>query len=288
MNSLIAHCESAYRSAKLLRNPFPHYIIDNFLPPETFADLVNAVLAQQALLKRQFETSLEAGKSVHGNEGMNAAANIPIKLLGGEFGSKLIGELFGIEGVSSMFDRPNFGGYYPFHQMSTGGLLGSHIDHSFSTDRQIHVANCLFYASPHWPEEWGGETILFDRTGLREIVRVQPKPNRLLVFLHSSLAFHGVDVVKCPSSHKRMSYYMDYYASKENTCNAYARDQNTPSSGRIRTWKHGTIFVPFCPLGKFQFPDFSSAKRLKSEAVYVFHYVKYLLGKMFSKLGLIS
>lgn len=52
MNSLIAHCESAYRSAELVKNPFPHYVVDNFLPPETFAELVNSGLAQQALLKR--------------------------------------------------------------------------------------------------------------------------------------------------------------------------------------------------------------------------------------------
>jgi hypothetical protein len=284
MDSLIAHCERAYRTAKLVKDPFPHYVIDNFLPAETFAELVSSGLAEHALLKRQFETSLEAGKSVHGNEGMNAAANIPIKLLGGDFGSKLIGELFGIEGVSSMFDRPNFGGYYPFHQMSAGGLLGSHIDHSFSKDRQIHVANCLFYASPEWPDEWGGETILFDGEGLREIARVRPKPNRLLVFLHSSQAFHGVDVVRCPSNFKRMSYYMDYYTSEENARSAYACDQNTPGSGRLRTWKHGTIFVPFHPLGKFKFPDLSNAKRLRGEATYVFHYGKYLLGKLLSAL----
>lgn len=156
MDSLQDHCEKAYRSAKLIEHPLPHCGIDDFLPTDTYAELVHSGLVEQALLKRQFETSLETEKSVHCNEGMNAAANIPIKLLGGEFGSKLIGELFGTDGVSSIFDRPNFGGYYPFHQMSTGGILGSHIDHSFSIDRQIHVANCLFYANPDWPKEWGG------------------------------------------------------------------------------------------------------------------------------------
>ncbi len=288
MESLIDHCKNAYRTAKLVKEPFPYYVIDNFLPAETFAELVNSGLAEHALLKRQFETSLEAGKSVHGNEGMNAAANIPIKLLGGEFGSQLISELFGINGVSSMFDRPNFGGYYPFHQMNTGGLLGSHIDHSFSADRQIHVANCVYYASPEWPEEWGGETVLFDKTGLREVARVRPKPNRLLVFLHSSTAFHGVDVLKSPSSSKRMTYYMDYYASEENACNAYAQAQNIPNSGRMRTWLHGTIFVPFHPLGEFRSPDLLNVKRFRGEATYVFHYVKYLLGKLLSKLRLDS
>lgn len=283
MNSLEAHCERAYRAATLVRNPFPHYVIDNFLPPEVFAKLVDSGVAGQALVKRQFETSLEAGKSVHGNEGMNDAANIPIKLLGGPFGKRLISDLFGINQVSSMFERPNFGGYYPFHKMTDGGLLGSHVDHSLSTDRQVHVANCLFYASPEWPEGWGGETILFDRSGLHEVARVQPKPNRLLVFLHSSSSFHGVDVVNCPASKMRMSYYMDYYARTENAAKAYALDKNTPSTGRMRTWSHGTIFVPLHPLGKFQLPDLSSMKRVKREVIYVLHFARFLLRKIFSK-----
>jgi hypothetical protein len=263
MDSILEHCDKASQSAQLVRHPFPHFVIDDFLPAETFAELVKSGLSEHALLKRQFKTSLEAGKSVHGNEGMNAVANIPVKLLGGEFGSKMISKLFGIKNVSSMFDRPNFGGYYPFHQMNTGGLLGSHVDHSFSKDRQVHVANCIFYVSPRWMKEWGGETILFNRLGLREVGRVSPKPNRLLVFLHSSLAFHGVDVVKCPKSEKRMSYYMDYYATKESATATYASYRTGSASSWMRTWKHGTIFVPLHHLGKFRAPDFSSFKSVK-------------------------
>ena len=285
MDSIQKYCEKAYRSAKLVQYPFPYLVIDDFLPAETFALLANSLLSAQAQLKRQFETSLEAGKSVHSNDGMNAVANIPIKLLGGEFGSKMIGDLFGIIGVSSMFDRPNFGGYYPFHQMSSGGLLGSHVDHSFSTDREVHVGNCLFYANPHWQDDWGGETILFDRFGFREEARVQPKPNRLLVFLHSSLSLHGVDVVKCPPSVKRMTYYMDYYASKENARLAYSNYQADANSRGIRSWAHGTTFVPFRPLGKFKVPYILNVKRCKTEVIYVYVYTKYLLGKFLSKVG---
>lgn len=282
MDSIIDHCKKACQSAKLIPHPFPHYVIDDFLPAEIFAELVNSGLSEHALLKRRFETSLEAGKSVHGNEEMNAAANMPIKLLGGPFGSALISELFGIDGVSSMFDRPNFGGYYPFHQMNTGGLLGSHVDHSYSIDGQVHVANCIFYANSNWADEWGGETVLFDDIGANELARVSPKPNRLLVFMHSSKSFHGVDVVKCPGSEKRMTYYMDYYTTKGNAQKAYERIQAGSASNKLRSWRHGTIFLPFHPLGKLQFPDLTSVDRIKKEAGYVFHYLKYLWTRLTS------
>lgn len=282
---MLDHCERAYRSANLIQKPFPHYVIDDFLPDDIFSELVNVGLAEKALIKRQFETSLESGKSVHGNEGMNSASNIPIQLLGGKFGSKLISDLFGVDGVSSMFDRPNFGGYYPFHQMSEGGFLGAHVDHSSSTDGQIHIANCIFYASPNWPELWGGDTILFDRSGLREVARVHPKPNRLLVFLHSSLAFHGVDTLHCPTNAKRMTYYMDYYATSENANKAYARYNAVSRFNRFRTWNHGTIFIPFHPLGTFRLPGFSSIKHMKGELAYAFHYAKYILARLFTRFG---
>lgn len=285
MESMVDHCRRAYRLAGLVRRPFPHYVIDDFLPADTFAELVNSGLTGQALLKRKFETSLETGKSVHGNEEMNAAANIPIKLLGGQFGSTLISEAFGIDGVSSMFDRPNFGGYYPFHQMSSGGLLGAHVDHSYSVDGQVHVANCIFYANPYWPEEWGGETILFDRTGMHEVTRINPKPNRLIIFMHSSISFHGVDVVKCPETEKRMTYYMDYYATKENVRKAYAQYRTKPDSNGMRSWTHGTIFLPFHPLGRFRFPNWFRVKNVKQEAGYVFHYFKYIFRRLLSKFG---
>lgn len=128
--------------------------------------------------------------------------------------------------------------------------------------------------------------MLFDRFGLREAARVCPKPNRLLVFMHSSVAFHGVDVVTCPASEKRMSYHMDYYASKENSSIAYARYQNNPTSRGLRSWTHGTIFVLFRPLGEFRFPDLSTIKRVRGEVGYVLHCIKYLLGRLLSKSAL--
>jgi len=285
MDSIEKHCEMAYRSAKLVQHPFPYFVIDDFLPAETFAQLVKSGFSAQAQLKRQFETSLEAGKTVHSNEGMNATANIPIKLLGGEFGSKLIGDLFGINDVSSMFDRPNFGGYYPFHQMSSGGLLGSHVDHSFSTDQEVHVGNCIFYAHSRWQDDWGGETVLFDSFGFKDVARVVPKPNRLLVFMHSSHSFHGVDVVKCPPLEKRMTYYMDYYASKENARLAYDKYQVPPNSSALKSWVHGTTFVPFRPLGNFKNLNILILKQFKTEAIYVLVYCKYLFGCLLAKIG---
>jgi len=283
MDTILKHCENACQSASLVSKPFPHYIIDNFLPAETFSNLVESGLAEKALLKRRFETSLEFGKTVHGNDEMNEISNIPIKILGGDFGSKLISRLFSIQDVTSMFDRPNFGGYYPFHQMSIGGWLGSHVDHSFSSDGQTHIANCIFYANPIWQDEWGGDTILFDKTGIHEIKRVQPKPNRLLVFLHSSTAFHGVETLKCPSNTKRMSYYMDYYTNNDNAKRAYKHEANESDHGVMHSWKHGTVFLPFCPLGKIRLPRRINIKQIKKEVTYLAHYLAYLNKRFFTK-----
>jgi len=283
VDKLIEHCQKACRSAKLIHKPFPHFVIDNFLPPETFIELSNIQFAEQVTIKKKFESSVETGKTVFSNEGMEHVANIPIKLLGGPFGSKLISDLFRTSGISSMFDRPNFGGYYPFHQMKTGGWLGPHVDHSFSTDGQIHIANCIYYANNEWQEEWGGHTILYDKNGLHEVARVDVKPNRLLLFMHSSFTFHGVALVKCPSKVKRHTYYMDYYADKEDSEIAYTYFKEKYNSKFLQTWRHGTIFIPLSYARKSKFRKTLKIENLKKELKYIIFYVIYLGKKMLTK-----
>jgi Rps23 Pro-64 3,4-dihydroxylase Tpa1-like proline 4-hydroxylase len=75
--------------------------------------------------------------------------------------------------------------------MKTGGLLGAHVDHSHSANdnKLLHVANAIFYVSQKWDEAWGGETLLFNSTGFKIIKKISPKPNRLILFIHSSTSF---------------------------------------------------------------------------------------------------
>ena len=75
----------------------------------------------------------------------------------------------------------------------------------------MHVANSIFFVSPKWETSWGGETLLFSNTGLKIIKKIIPSTNRLVLFIHSSSSFHGVNKITSPVGVNRNSYYMDYY-----------------------------------------------------------------------------
>ena len=73
-----------------------------------------------------------------------------------------------------------------------GGRLGSHLDHSYVGTDLIHVANTIFYASSEWQIDWGGETVFYSSHGFKACEFVQPIPNRLVVFIHTSESFFTV------------------------------------------------------------------------------------------------
>ena len=68
--------------------------------------------------------------------------------------------------MTSLKEFDSYGGYSPFHEMNDNGYLGSHVDHSHKNEK-IHIANAIYYCSNNWKNEWGGETLLFNKSGLK-------------------------------------------------------------------------------------------------------------------------
>ena len=51
-------------------------------------------------------------------------------------------------------------------------------------------------------------------TGTKIVKKINPIPNRLVLFIHSANSFHAVNKISGPSNYQRMTYYMDYYAEE--------------------------------------------------------------------------
>jgi hypothetical protein len=193
-----------------------HLIIDNYLDTERLKKL------HQALLKidnfdsdNTSRTEIESKKIVYKIDFLPTTIRENIEFFGSEKSKSIIRELTGWNGdIISLIEMPNFGGYAPLHQMERGGFLGSHIDHTYANNGEfIHIANCIFFAHNEWVDNWHGETILFDKTGLIPKNKITPKPNRMLFFTHDARSFHGVSQVECPQNIKRITFYMDFYIS---------------------------------------------------------------------------
>lgn len=252
--------------------PFPHAIIDNFLPEETFLKIIDSIEKKNKFedIKKNFSTYIESNKQVYGDKDLNEILKFPITLLGGEKIKKIFKDFFNIKKIISLTDFPNYGGYYPFHIMRNKGLLGSHVDHSHSDSGELHIANAIYYTSKYWEESWGGETLLLNNNGTKVIKKIKFIPNRLVLFIHSAKSFHAVNKICAPDEIKRNTYYMDYYTDNENK-------ELILNKKNLFYCYHLTTFVPFFPLGfkSFKFSNIFNLSTYK----YLYIYLKYLISR---------
>jgi Rps23 Pro-64 3,4-dihydroxylase Tpa1-like proline 4-hydroxylase len=258
--------------------PFPHAVIDDFFPKEVFAEIVKGLddVDEFKDLKKNFSTDIENNKKVYGDSDLSEVLRIPINVLGGETVKSFFEKYFNGQKIVSMCDWPEYGGAYPFHKMTDGGVLGSHVDHSHSKTGELHVANSIFYASSEWNDSWGGETLLFDNMGINIKKKIIPKPNRAILFVHSASTFHGVNKINSPEGIKRSTYYMDYYINDKNLNNV-KNALMKKGYKKINYTFHTTAFMPFFPLG---FKSFKiKSLFLKSNYSYLKVFFKYLISR---------
>ena len=261
-------------------NPFPHAILDNFLPDELFEkiSLSSNLVGDIDNFKKSFTSHVELNKKVYGNNDLKGDLRLPVDIIGGNTLKKILENYLDIEGLISLNDWKNYGGYYPYHTMKTGGLLGAHVDHSHSANdnKLLHVANAIFYVSQKWDEAWGGETLLFNSTGFKIIKKISPKPNRLILFIHSSTSFHGVSKTNSPSEITRNTYYMDYYVN-DTQIKKLRENLKKKINIELKYRYHSTLFIPLFPIELKSFSIISIFK--KSTYVYLFKYFRYLIGR---------
>ncbi len=265
------------KNIKWIEEPFPHAVIDNFLPQDLFKQISSKTNDITELKKaaNYFQSHAELKKKVFSMNELNSKLKIPIEILGSKKICGIFKKYFKNFRISSLLEQPALGGYFPFHSMADKGLLGSHVDHSHSNDNKLHVANAIYYVSPEWDSKWGGETILFSNNGLKPLKYITPKPNRLVLFIHSSLSFHGVNLINCPAPIKRNTYYMDYYLD-----NATVDKDSMSKFNKLRYFNHHTTFIPFFPLGvsSFRFKNIFEMNSL----VYCYVLIRYLINKIFT------
>ncbi len=135
--------------------PFPHAVIDDFLPHEIFKRVSQIKPSFLKNLKRQNSTSLEYLKNEFGVDDKNKDFKIPIDIMGFGPGKNLFREVISPSKIITLGSFDNFAGYYPYHSSYRNGLLGSHVDHS-SLDKYAHFANSIYYVHESWQKEWKG------------------------------------------------------------------------------------------------------------------------------------
>ena len=258
--------------------PFPHTVIDNFLPSNNFKKISEnlKLINNFKDLKKNFSTHVEFNKKVYGDKDLSGELKIPVNILGSKLIKNIFEKFLNVKNMISLADWENYGGYYPFHSMNTGGVLGAHVDHSHSEDDLLHVANAIYYVSDKWDESWGGETFFSNDIGTKIVKKIIPKPNRLVLFIHSSQAFHGVNKISSPSDIKRNTYYMDYYI-KDSEFIKMIDNQKKNIGKSLNYTHHTTTFIPLFPIGLKSFEI--KFLGMKNTYKYILKYMQYLIAR---------
>ena len=257
-------------------HPFPHLIIDNYLCNSDFlklrTELENIYSSRDP--SRNFCTSLE-DKQLYALKSLGRESEKLVSLMGSSKLKNLISHFFDFSiPIISLGDTDNFSGYSPYHVTKSGGHLGSHIDHSYVDNDLIHIANTIFYASSDWKIGWGGETVFYSSFGSNKCEFVEPLPNRLVLFIHTSESFHGVDPYRGPDYVNREIFYHDYYIQRASLAN-FAKAYHQKIGKKALMFPHGTVFFPKS-LIKILLPPFSFSK-IKGQLVYFLGYLIYFL-----------
>jgi Rps23 Pro-64 3,4-dihydroxylase Tpa1-like proline 4-hydroxylase len=200
-----------YQSA----HPFPHAVIDNFLPTNFLDELLNHFPKDPTASDRHYENK-------HG--GFHKRQVLPYD--GDRFvreafhffsSSAFLAYLESLTGIEALIPDPYFFGG-GFHEISTGGSLQVHAD--FRIHKKLNLQrriNVLVYLNKDWNPAFGGNLELWDRQMKNRIKAVEPFFNRCVIFNTDADSYHGhPEALRCPPDRTRKSLALYYYtASKE-------------------------------------------------------------------------
>lgn len=243
--------------------PFPYIVLDNFLDAEYFEELTKILDSKdRPSLGKSFKTDVEFNKAIS----LNSVLPVHVSAIVDELNKPYwVENLRGLTGIESLIATTNGNTLLAnYHEMTQGGLLGSHVDHSFEPELGLpHVLNIVLYLSSDWDSGFGGGTMFFNKSGAKAVAKVDYKPNRAIVFLHTPYSFHGVDRLKGNGSIVRKTLYVDYYSE------SFDPFQDMKFDFPNKWFKHSTTF---------RLPNFLDYFKKKNR-YYLKTYLKYWLDK---------
>ena len=193
-------------------SPFPHIVIDDFLPVETYRSLSAEFPGAKEPIWYKFRSGMENLKL----QSRDFEAIPPrLRSLITEFnGQAFVNFLQALTGIQGLIPDPHlYGG--GLHQTLRGGHLGLHIDYNFHEDWKLdRRLNVIYYLNDDWDDAWGGHLELWDKDVKNRIQKVKPIGNRLVVFNTDEFSWHGhPDPLTCPDSRTRRSIALYYYSN---------------------------------------------------------------------------
>lgn len=219
LNNLATKYGEAYSQAL----PFPHIIIDDFLPELLLNNILNEFPSSGSIEWQKFENTAEKKLASKHELQMGETTRLLLYQLNSSTFVNFLERLTGIDGI---IPDPHFVGG-GLHQIERGGYLKMHVDFNrhgkLRLDRRL---NLLLYLNKNWKEEYGGHLELWDKDMTRCEKKILPIFNRFVLFSTTDFSYHGhPEPLTCPEGQTRKSLALYYYSNgrpSEETSNAHS------------------------------------------------------------------
>jgi Rps23 Pro-64 3,4-dihydroxylase Tpa1-like proline 4-hydroxylase len=226
LNRIAEERREVYAAAE----PFPHTVIDDFLP----AHVAEALL-------HDFATAEEGWKHYnHFNERKRALTDLRrmpshtqevMQALQSQQAIDFVGSLSGIDGLISDPDLEGAG----MHLVKTGGFLNIHTDFLTHTKKPTWARriNLLIYLNKDWQPEWNGNLEFWNAEMSKRVEAVPPAFNRCVIFSTVENSFHGhPQKLACPADQSRKCLLLYYYVDAGHELGFSSTDYRaTPGTG---------------------------------------------------------
>ena len=207
----LSYLSQIYRQAYAEAQPFPHVVIDNFLPESVLEKVLDEFdcLTSRNWVKYYSPTE---NKLTFNQESLLGETTY---LLLQQLNSSLFVDFLQIlTGISGLIPDPHFLGA-GLHQIKRGGYVKIHADFARHDRLRLdHRLNLLIYLNKDWKPEYGGQLEMWNRDMTECIQQVMPIFNRCLIFDTHSYSYHGhPEPLDCPEWLTRKSLAVYYYTN---------------------------------------------------------------------------
>ena len=197
-----------YRTA----SPFPHVVIDNFIPDEHVIDeVIREFPAPGTLDWIHYNQQTEKKLASKDESQIGPVTRHLLQQFNSSVFCLFLEKLTGIDGIIP--DPHYWGG--GLHQIERGGFLKIHSDFNryekLKLDRRLNV---LLYLNRNWKEEFGGHLELWSHDMKRREQMILPVANRCVIFSTANRSYHGhPEALMCPEGWTRKSLALYYYSN---------------------------------------------------------------------------
>lgn len=209
--------------------PFPHLVLDEFLPDEVIRLLVAEFPGPDDIEWMSWGPGrTTSNQDVKSNKlGQSEERHFPAFIR--HFMGQLLSETFvrfieAASGIDGLVVDPSYHGC-GLHSTGRGGRLMIHTDvnrHPHSKRRVHQVLNLIIYLNDDWKDEYKGHLELWsaDRKPDKKIL---PIANRAVLFETGTRSFHGhPEALACPDGRRRNSLAVYYYCIDRPPSETYA------------------------------------------------------------------